>query len=148
MEQQAALRDYTEGAVKQGGVEPPWQRLVNGMVLGSDAFARQLRRRAQGDPREQQSLRSAASPVSWDRIVAALEAVKAESWDGFANRRGDWGRDAALWLGRRAGRLRLAQLGDLAGGLDYANVSKAVARFGRRLADDPALKEKLATIVQ
>jgi len=28
---------------------------------------------------------------------------------GFSNRQGDWGRDAAWWLGRRAGRLRLAE---------------------------------------
>ena len=62
------------------------------------------------------------------------------------NRHGDWGRDAALWLGRRAGRLRLAELGKLAGGLDYAVVSKAIARFGRRLACDASLSEQLAVI--
>jgi hypothetical protein len=36
----------------------------------------------------------------------------------------------------------------LAGGLDYANVSKAVARFARRLGDNPALRQELATIEQ
>jgi hypothetical protein len=50
-----------------------------------------------------------------------------ENWPGFANRHGDWGRDAALWLGRRAGRLSLAGLGKFAGGLDYALASKAAA---------------------
>ena len=57
-----------------------------------------------------------------------------------------WGRDAALWLGRRIGRLRLAQLGELAGGMDYAGVSKAVARFTGRLANEPALRQRLAGI--
>jgi len=46
---------------------------------------------------------------------------------------GDWRRDAASGLGRRAGRLRLAELGQLAGRLDYAVVSKARARFAHRL---------------
>ena len=38
-EQQAALREYTEGAVAQGGLEPPWLRVVGGIALGSEAFA-------------------------------------------------------------------------------------------------------------
>ena len=62
------------------------------------------------------------------------------------NRHGDWGCDAALWLGRRAGRLKLAELGKLAGGMDYAVVSKALARFGRRLALDASLCTPLAVV--
>ena len=146
-EQQAALRQYTEGAVLQGGIEPPWNRLIDGMVLGSDSFAQQLRRAARGNSREQQPLRPpAAAPIGWERIVSALEQAKGEAWDVFARRHGDWGRDAALWLGRRGGRLRLAQVGALAGGLDYATVSKAVSRFCQRLADDPALRQKMVEI--
>ena len=145
-EQQAALREYTEGAVAQGGPEPPWQRVVGGIALGSEAFAEQLRREAGGNPREQKSLRSPGWRVSWERIVGAVERAKGERWEEFAERRGDWGREAALWLGRRAGRLRLAELGKLAGGLDYANVSKAVARFTRRLEEDPELRQELAAI--
>jgi hypothetical protein len=34
----------------------------------------------------------------------------------------------------------------LAGGLDYAVVSKAIARFGRRLLSDAALSEQLAAV--
>jgi hypothetical protein len=44
--------------------------------------------------------------------------------------------------------LRLAQLGKLAGGLDYANVSKAVARFARRLGENPRLRQELTAIEQ
>src|SRR5262249_14288701 len=54
----AALRAYTEAAILQGAVEPPWERVVNGIALGSAAFAQQLRRAARGNCREQQSLRS------------------------------------------------------------------------------------------
>ena len=147
-ERQAALREYTEGALMQGGLEPPWQRVVGGVALGSETYAQQLRREARGNPREQRSLRSPTMAVSWERIISALERVKGEKRDAFAGRRGDWGRDAALWLGRRAGRMRLAQLGELAGGLDYANVSKAVTRFSRRLGDDPGLRQELTAIEQ
>lgn len=54
------------------------------------------------------------------------------------------GRDAALWLERRVGRMRLAQLGQLAGGLEYAVVSKAITRFGQRLRTEPGLSAQLA----
>jgi hypothetical protein len=51
-----------------------------------------------------------------------------------------------LWLGRRAGRLPLGQLGELAGGVDYAVVSKAIARFGSRLAAEGSIRKQLAAI--
>ena len=39
----------------------------------------------------------------------------------------DWGRDLALYLGRKQGGLKLRQLGALAG-IDYAGVSMALQR--------------------
>ncbi len=63
-----------------------------------------------------------------------------------AERHGDWGRDAALWLGRRTARFPLAELGKSTDGLDYAVVSKALAPFGRRLEADPRLREDIAAI--
>ena len=145
-ERWVALRAYTQAAVRQGALEPPWARQVDRVVLGSAAFAQRLRREARGNGREQKFLRSASKVASWEQIVRALEQAKGEDWAGFVNRHGDWGRDAALWLGRRAGRLRLAELGKLAGGLDYAVTSKAIARFGRRLAFDASLSKQLARI--
>jgi REP-associated tyrosine transposase len=142
----AALREYTEQAARRGAIEPPWQRLISGLVLGSHRFAQKLRQAARGNPREQPALRNDARPVSWERIVAGLEEFKSESWDSFSQRYGDWGRDAALWLGRRLGWLRLAELGRLVGNLDYAVVSKAVSRFERRLEKEPQLRQHLNSI--
>jgi hypothetical protein len=51
-----------------------------------------------------------------------------------------------LWLGQRVGRLRLADLGRLAGRLDYAVARKAIARFSRRLLLNVALPKQLAAI--
>lgn len=156
------LTRWTRQAVRWSG-----RRRIRDGALGADcggiAFARlgalrsdscyvaNLRsdpppREASGSPREQGSLRGGAAAVAWPEIVSGLERANGESWETFVNRHGDWGRDAALWLGRRSGRLRLAQLGDSAGGLDYAVVSKTISRFTHRLADDAALREQLASI--
>jgi len=145
-ERRAALREYTQAPVRQGAVERPWDRLVAGLVLGSESFARKLREGTRANQREQPSFKGLAARVTWRQIVAALEQSKGESWAQFSQRYGDWGRDAALWLGRRRGRYRLAGLGQLAGGMDYAAVGQAVARFSRRLEQRGPLRRQIAKI--
>jgi REP element-mobilizing transposase RayT len=133
IERCTALRQYTEQPVRQGALERPWDRLVGGVVLGSEIFARQLRKKLRANAREQPALRKLEQRLQWPDIVSVLEQVKGERWDDFSNRHGDWGRDAALWLGRRRGRYTLSELGQLAGGVDYAAVGQAISRFGKRV---------------
>ena len=142
-DRRAALREYTEQPLRQGAVESPWERLVAGVVLGTEAFARRLRQEVQGNSREQAALKRLARPMTWERIVSALEVLKGERWEAFVGRHGDWGRDAALWLGRWHGRLTLSELGRLAGGMDYGAVGQAVSRLGKRLEREPELKAKV-----
>jgi hypothetical protein len=84
--------------------------------------------------------------VGWPEIISALEQARGDKWAAFSLHHGDWGRDAALWFGRRQGRLSLARLGELAGGMDYAAVSVAVRRFGQRIASDARLRQQLEPI--
>jgi REP element-mobilizing transposase RayT len=63
-ERRAALRQYTEAAVRQGAVERPWDRLVAGLVLGTEAFARRLRQQTRGNVREQHQLKALGGGVS------------------------------------------------------------------------------------
>ena len=145
-ERRAALREYTEQPVREGAIERPWDRLVARVVLGSEAFARRLRREVGGNRRGHQRPKGLSRPVAWGEIVSALERAKGERWAEFSGRYGDWGRDAALWLGRRQGRLTLGELGRLAGGMDYAAVGQAVSRFGRRLAKEARLRHRLRRV--
>ena len=117
-----------------------------GLVLGTEAFARRLRQEVRGNAREQPALRRLAPRATWAQIVSALEQAKGENWTQFSQRHGDWGRDAALWLGRRRGRYRLAELGQLAGGMDYAAVGQAVSRFTRRLEQASKLRRQVLKI--
>ncbi len=79
-------------------------------------------------------------------MIRAVERAKGESWAEWSRRHGDWGRDAALWLGRRRGRLSLARLGALAGDLDDAAVGQAISRFGKRLEKEAKLRAELRKI--
>ncbi len=142
-ERREALRQFTEQAVRQGVVERPWDRLVAGIVLGTEAFAKRLQQGLRGNRREQAQLKALRQGVSWARIVESVERSKGESWGQFSLRHGDWGRDAVLWLGRRLGRFTLTELGKLAGGMDYATVGQAVSRFGKKLEKEPGLRRQL-----
>jgi hypothetical protein len=102
-----------------------------GMVLGSEEFARRLLRRVRSNAREQATVRKLRHRLKWAQIVAAVEQAKGRSWREFSEQHGDWGRDAALWLGRHRGGYHLGELGRLAGGLDYAAVGQAESRFGK-----------------
>jgi len=141
-----AIRQYTEQPVLQGTVECPWKRLVAGLVFGTESFARSIKQGLRIKEREQRQARKLARPPSWAQIVSALEQVRGERWDDFSMRYGDWGRDAALWFGRRQGRLALAVLGELAGKMDYSAVSVAVRRFSQRITRDTRLRRKMEEI--
>ena len=68
------------------------------------------------------SVRRMLGQASWKEIVQAVERLKDEQWEILSKRHGDWGRDAVLWLGRYAGRMRLAELAALVGNCDYTTV--------------------------
>ena len=119
---------------------------MGGLVLGTEAFAQTLRRGAQGDWHEQTELRRLAPRLSWEQIVARVEQARGQPWNDFCQSYGDWARDAALWLGRKHGRLTLRELGQLCGGMNYGTVAQAVSRFAKRLEQQGELRQTVATI--
>jgi REP element-mobilizing transposase RayT len=131
-----ALQVYTEDVLREGLPPSPWEGVIGGLILGSEAFAQRIFEQARCDLREQPSAKQLRRLVTWDEIVSAVEAEKGEAWETFRDRYGDWGRDVALWLGRTVGRQRLAELARQAGGIHYAAVGGAVSRVRRRLQKD------------
>ena len=134
LQKREALREYTEAPLREGRVDSPWSRLIGGVVLGSEEFVAQLRQHATGSVREQRALKLYEEQVGWDRIVKAVESVKGEKWEVFRDRHGDWGRDAALYFGRKQGRMKLLELSAAVGDIDYGSVAGAISRFGKRVA--------------
>ena len=146
-ERQQAYRQYVEEAAREGLAKSPWERLEAGVVLGGERFVERMRRHLQGDEREQPQLRRLKARPSWQQVVVAVEKVKGERWEAFRDRYGDWGRDAALYVGRRRAGMRLRELAEAAGGVDYGSAAGAVQRFAKRLAHDRALN-KLVNAVE
>jgi hypothetical protein len=85
--------------------------------------------------------------VPWERIVAAVEAIHGGRWEEFRDRYGDWGRDAALYVGRQRGRLKLEELARLSGGVGYTAVAEGIQRIRRRINQDKAWRHRMDAII-
>ena len=70
----------------------------------------------------------------WAEIVAAVEKSRGERWEAFAHRHADPGLAMTLHVARRCSGVTLRQLGEAAGGMDYASVAAAIGSFEERLA--------------
>ena len=72
--------------------------------------------------------------------------VKGEAWAAFADRKGDCGRDLALYVARMNCGLSIPELASHAGA-EAAAVSKAIQRMGKRLSCDRRLKSLLRKVL-
>ena len=135
-----SYREDVEERLKQGVKEGGWDRLTAGLAIGSVEFTEGMRRLVKGDRREQPAIKQWNRLLPFDRVRAAVESVKGEKWETFCNRRGDWGRDVSLWLGRKHCGLTLKELGEQVGA-DYPAVSKAIVRIQSRLATEGVLRK-------
>ena len=138
-EQQRAYRRLAEEALREGLVESPWERLEAGVVLGGRQFVQRMRHYLRGDEREQPQMRRLKARPGWEQVVAAVEKVKGERWEQFRDRYGDWGRDLALYLGRRHCGMKLRELAQKVGGIDYVSVAGATRRFAELVGQDKTL---------
>ena len=83
--------------------------------------------------------------MSWIELVRAAEKIKGEKWARWADRHGDWSRDAVMYLATRHGGLRLAEVVREVG-VKYQAAAQAVKRFGQALSEDPERRRFLADL--
>jgi hypothetical protein len=131
-------------AVREGLEETPWEQLQAGVVLGGEEFVDRIRSRLRGDPKEQPGLRQLKGAPGFDRVRSIVEELKGESWESFRDRRGDWGRDLALYVARKRCGMGLKELGAVGGGLGYTTVSMAV----KRLEKQAAKSKKILSLIE
>jgi putative transposase len=145
-EQRRAFEAYHETPLREGRLERVWDRVVAGAVLGSERFVAEVK--AAWKRRSAEEVRSGefGGGVAWQRIVEAVEAVHGGRWEEFRDTYGDWGRDAALYLGRQRGRLKLAELARLAGGVGYTAVAQAVWRVRQQIQRDKVWRRRMESV--
>ena len=134
-----SYRRYVEEAIRDGLGESPLEQVEAQLVLGGAALLARARQLLGRERRREQPGARGLRQRDFRDAIAVVSQIKGEPWERFRDRYGDWGRDLALWLGRTQCGLKLRELGELAGGLDYATVSVATSRWQKRAAADKKL---------
>ncbi len=137
-----AYRRYLEEYVKQGTEEGFLQKVTAALAIGSTRFVEGLRKRLPMMAGEQSNVMQWRRLLPFETVKKGVETAKGEAWESFVNRRGDSGRDLALYYARRQGGFTLHELGDYTGCGTFA-VSKALSRMRDRLPVDRSLQKTL-----
>lgn len=145
VESPADYRRMVEYRVTHGVDEGFLAKLKDRIALGSESYVDQVRTLCASD-REFDCRHMLERRCCWEDIVAAVEQVKGEKWATFAPIRGDWGRAACYYLARKHASMTLAEIGEAAGGVDYAAVSAMEKRFEKRLVSDGQIRKWLDEI--
>ena len=121
--------------------EPKFSRLTSAVVIGGTASVSKVRNQVLKAKGVDTNEREWKRPLPFPDVITAVEKLKDELWDNFVNRYGDWGRDLALYVGRRRCGLSLSELGDYAS-LKNQAVAQSNMRISKRLEKDKELKQR------
>jgi len=146
-DQREAYRSYVESAMGEAMKDSPIERAASGFLLGSQDWIERMKGLLRGDRKEQKAFRKLEKRPEWNNVRKAVEHVKGEKWADFCDRYGDWGRDMALYVGRRRCGMKLNELGIAAGITSYYTVAQAVKRMGSLIKEDKAMLKNLEAII-
>jgi len=122
----------------------PWKAVRNQLVLGSEAFARQVGRRrgSPASPREIPKKQRNLGRPQIGEILGAVGRIFGEKVEAIRRPRGGVAREAVAYLARTEGAWPIAEIGEALGIKTWS--ASHVASFGeRRLAQDPGFRRKV-----
>jgi REP element-mobilizing transposase RayT len=135
-------RALVEAGAREGAASP-WPSVEAQAVLGGQELLEKVRTQIKQGHREIVGKRELGRRRTFEEAVAIVEAHCRRPWGEFKNRHGDPGREMVLWLARRHTGMTLGQLGERAGGADYAAVAMALRRFEWKMEGDGELRAEM-----
>jgi putative transposase len=140
-----AYRRELEEMAAIGDWQVDWKGQVSASILlGSEAFVRQMSKLLKGNRQEQRGLRqSERLSLDWQNICEAVGRVWKGDWLELSAKRGNGALPAAWYIARNYGGMRLAELGQAVGGVAYPAVSAAIKRLEKRLKVDRDLEKRV-----
>jgi len=147
-ERAAAYRRDAQERSAEGGDLSKLEALRDSVAIGGVEFVREVKDFAAhiGLGRETGSKRALRKRVTMDEVIRAVEQAKGEDREEFGSRHGDTGMALVMWVARRCTGLTLREIGEAAGGRDYAAAGMAIRRLERRLAKDGPLRQQLQRV--
>jgi putative transposase len=106
--------------------------LKSSLAIGREDFVDEVRNGIEGVDREVAGKRELQDLLDWNSLIAVAEEVKGEKWEVFGRRYGDPGRAVVFCLAKRYSGMTLKEIGERAGGVDYAAVSDMIRRYEKK----------------
>jgi putative transposase len=135
-----AYRKDVKYRVSQGVPEPVKERFAEGFALGSEEFREKVRGIANGDMRETTGKRSLRKRVAFEEVISAVAQLSGQEAEQYMKKHGGWERPMVYWAARRYCGMTLKEIGEQAGGRDYAAVAMALRRLEPSLKADKSLR--------
>ena len=110
------------------------------MGIGSEQVIDRIKSVAGEGERETEWRGRPRERVRHEDVVGAVERVRHQKREVWLHKHGDWGKWLVLRLARPYSGITLSELGEEAGGSDYAAVSVGLRRFEKRSKTDRALR--------
>jgi len=144
----SAYRRQLRERLTEGADPDKLDALRDRVAIGSAAFIAQVKHGLENIGRETDGKRELRRRLSFQDVSGALEETYGMEWAALLGRYGDPVKWLVLRIARRYTGMTLAQLGEAAGGMDYAAVGMALRRLDRKLPDAPELRRLEAQIVE
>jgi len=128
-------------AEKIGSTECLWDKLVNGIFLGTEEWLKQMRQEVQSKPRSREhpkEQRAVGRPDA-EKIVEVVASLTGKSAERLKTERGGPHRRLIAYLGWYEGLLRLRVIAEALGLKSLAHVSNEIRRCGCELDLNPEL---------
>jgi len=106
-----------------------------------------IQHRLTGNVGTRTNARSWRRLLPFTEVAQAVETVRGAKWAEFVERRGDWGRDLALYVGRMHGGMTLQELATHAN-MNLDTVQSCVIRVRNRLKKQKKLRCAYAQVMQ
>jgi len=144
----AAYRRYARERLTEGADPDKLDALRDRVAIGGAAFVTRIKRGLAEIGRETEGKRVLRRRITFREVSDALEAVHGMGWKDVLQRYGDPAKWLVLRVARRYTGMTLAELGEVAGGMDYAAVGMALRRLDRKLPDAPDLQRLEARMMK
>jgi REP element-mobilizing transposase RayT len=140
-----AYQRFVEEPIRTGTVDSVLDQTWEGAVYGPREFRVKMLQLARGEKAQRRAAQKRVNRLDWDSLQQLVAELKGEPWEDFVDRRGDDGRDLALYVARRFGGYSLPELGKNVG-VSYAAVAQAVARIQDHLKRPSATRKLYAKL--
>jgi putative transposase len=144
----AAYRRTVRERLTEGADPDKLDALRDRVAIGSAVFVARVKQGLAEIGRETEGKRVLRRRITFSEVSEVLTAVHGAGWEEVLPRYGDPVKWLVLRVARRYTGMTLAELGEVAGGMDYAAVGMALRRLARTLPDTPDLQQLEARMVK